>query len=189
MLLLACGSDDGLVDLVITGSPVTNVAAGNQYIFQPTAQGADGDTLRFTIQNKPDWAGFNETTGRLFGTPTSNDIGTYSSIVIGVSAGAATSSLPEFSITVVAFGNGSATLTWIAPTERTDNTPLSNLAGFNIYYGQTSGDHANKIALNNPGIATYVVDNLTPGTWYFAVTAFDANGRESNSSREGSRSF
>ncbi len=132
MLFLACGSDDGLVDLVITGSPVTNVAVGNQYIFQPTAQGADDDTMRFTIQNKPDWAGFNETTGRLFGTPTSNDIGTYSSIVIRVSAGPATSSLPEFSITVVAFGNGSATLTWIAPTERTDNTPLTDLAGFSI---------------------------------------------------------
>ena len=189
MLLLACGSDDGLVDLVITGSPVTNVAAGNQYIFQPTAQGADGDTLRFTIQNKPDWAGFNETTGRLYGTPTSNDIGTYSSIVIRVSAGPATSSLPEFSITVVAFGNDSATLTWIAPTERTDNTPLTNLAGFNIYYGQTSGDHANKIAINNPGIATYVVGNLTPGSWYFVVTAFDANGLESNSSREGNTSI
>ena len=189
MLLLACGSDDGLVDLVITGSPVTYAAAGNQYILQPTAQGADGDTMRFTIQNKPDWAGFNETTGRLFGTPTSNDIGTYSSTVISVSAGAATSSLPEFSITVVAFGNGSATLTWFAPTERTNNTPLTDLAGFNVYYGQTSRDYGNKIAINNPGIATYVVGNLTPGTWYFSVTAFDANGLESNSSSEGNRSF
>ncbi len=174
---------------VITGSPFTIAAAGNQYGFRPTGQDADGDTMRFTIQNKPAWASFDERTGRLFGTPTSNDIGTYSSIVFRVSDGITTSSLPAFSITVEAFGVGSATLTWIAPTNRTDNTPLTNLAGFNINYGQTSGDYGNKIALNNPGITTYVVDNLSSGTWYFVVTALDANGLESNPSNQGSKSF
>ena len=174
---------------VITGSPYTIAAAGNQYSLRPTAQDADGDTMRFTIQNKPAWALFDEITGRLFGIPTSNDIGTYSSIVIRVSDGTTTSGLPAFSITIEAFGNGSTTLTWIAPTERIDNTPLTNLAGFNVYYGQASGDYGNKIALNNPGIATYVVDNLSFGTWYFVVTANDTNGLESNPSGEGRRTF
>jgi hypothetical protein len=32
-----------------------------------------------------------------------------------------------------------------------------------------------------------VVDNLGQGTWYFAVTAYDADGRESNFSNVGSK--
>lgn len=195
-------SDDPIFDFVIadnnsgnnsapeiTVSPSGTETVGNQYNFRPTAQDADGDTMRFTIQSKPAWASFDEFTGRLFGTSTSNDIRTYSSIIISVSDGITTSSLPAFSITVEAIANGLATLMWTAPTERTDNTPLTNLAGFNIYYGQTSGDYGNKIALNNPGITTYMVDNLSTGTWYFVVTAVDATGLESNPSNQSIKSF
>ncbi len=34
----------------------------------------------------------------------------------------------------------------------------------------------------NPGPARYVVDNLSPATWYFAVTAYDVGGLESDRS-------
>ncbi|MFQ6005670.1 MAG: putative Ig domain-containing protein [Woeseia sp.] len=174
---------------VISGSPPTTATVGNHYSFRPTAQDADGDTLSFSIRNKPAWASFDGLTGRLSGTPTSNDVGSHGAIVISVSDGKTASHLPAFSITVQAFATGTATLLWTAPTQRTDNTPLTNLAGFNIYYGQTSGNYANLIAVTNPGITTYVVDNLSAGTWYFVVTAFDANGLESNPSNEGSKSF
>ncbi|MFQ5634652.1 MAG: putative Ig domain-containing protein [Gammaproteobacteria bacterium] len=174
---------------VISGSPATTATVGNQYSFRPSAQDADGDTLRFSIRNKPAWASFDGLTGRLSGTPGANDVGSYSAIVISVSDGKTSASLPAFSITVEAFAMGTATLFWTAPTQRTDSTPLTNLAGFNIYYGQTSGDYANLIAVTNPGITTYVVDNLSAGIWYFVVTALDANGLESNPSNEGSKSF
>ena len=85
---------------VISGSPPTSATAGQAYAFQPTASDADGDTLNFTIANKPSWASFNQATGRLSGTPTA--AGTYSRIVISVDDGRATTSLPAFTITVAA---------------------------------------------------------------------------------------
>ena len=62
--------------------------------FQPSASDADGDALSFSISNKPGWAGFNTGTGRLNGTPTQT--GSHSSIVISVSDGTDTVSLPAF---------------------------------------------------------------------------------------------
>ena len=174
---------------LISGTPVPTATVGQQYSFRPAAQDADGDTMHFSIENMPAWATFNETSGRLFGTPTANDVGIYDAIRISVSDGAASSSLPPFSIAVEAFGNGAATVSWTIPTQRTDNTPLTDLAGFNVYYGQASGDYANKVVVNNPGIATHVVDNLSAGTWYFIVTAVDQDGLESNPSNEGMKNF
>ncbi len=174
---------------MISGTPLPSATAGVQYSFRPTAQDPDGDTMEFRIANKPSWANFNRSNGRLYGTPTANDIGRYTDIIISVSDGQVSAALPKFTIDVEAFGGGSATLTWSIPTQRTDGSQLNNLSGFNVYYGQTSGDYANKIIVNNAGITNYVVDNLSSGPWFFIVTAFDANGLESNPSNEGQKSF
>ena len=174
---------------MISGSPQLGATAGVQYSFRPVAEDPDGDTMQFNVDNIPGWASFNSTTGRLFGTPTANDVGLHENIVISVSDGEVSSSLPAFDIEVVAFSNGTATLTWTIPTERTDNTPLDNLEGFHIYFGQSSGDYANKITVNNSTISNYMVDNLGAGRWYFVVTAFDSDGLESNPSNEGSKAF
>ena len=66
----------------ISGSPASSVAAGSTYAFQPAASDADGDPVRFRIANRPVWASFDSSTGRLRGTPTAANAGTYSSIVI-----------------------------------------------------------------------------------------------------------
>ncbi len=87
------------------------------------------------------------------------------------------------------WASGSATLSWTAPTERIDNTPLFDLAGYRVRYGQSSGNHSNQITINNPGITTYVVDNLSSGTWYFTVSAFDSTGQFSDLSNEGQKSI
>ena len=87
----------------ISGTPPTTVQAGTRYAFQPTATDANGDTLKFKIQGRPGWATFNSATGALTGTPTSANVGTYSSIIISVTDGRRRSrwvSLPAFSITV-----------------------------------------------------------------------------------------
>jgi hypothetical protein len=84
----------------INGSPATNVIVGNNYVFQPGASDADGDPLTFSISNRPSWAGFDSSTGRLSGTPGS--AGTFSNIRISVSDGQATAALPAFSIIAAA---------------------------------------------------------------------------------------
>ena len=82
---------------------------------------------------------------------------------------------------------GSATLSWAAPTARTDGSPLTDLAGYKIYYGRMSGVYDYQININNPGILTYVVENLVSGNWYFALTAYDSQGIESDRSGEAIR--
>ncbi len=84
----------------ISGTPATAVVAGQAYSFVPTANDADQDTLTFSIQNKPAWASFNSATGRLAGTPSGADVGTYSDIVIAVSDGLHTTALPGFALQV-----------------------------------------------------------------------------------------
>jgi hypothetical protein len=166
----------------ISGTAPTAVNAGSAYAFRPTAADADGDTLTFAIANRPAWATFNAATGQLSGTPTSASAGTYSSVVISVSDGKSSAALPAFSITVADVSNGAATLTWTPPTLNTDGTSLTNLAGYRIVYGVTSTQLTQTIQVANAGMSTYVVDNLAPGTYYFAVRAYTSGGLESANS-------
>jgi hypothetical protein len=85
---------------VISGNPAGSVAADENYSFRPNASDADGDDLVFSILGKPDWASFNSNTGRLTGTLSNDDAGNYKNIVIAVTDGTDTVSLPAFSIRV-----------------------------------------------------------------------------------------
>jgi hypothetical protein len=85
---------------VISGAPATTATAGSGYSFVPTASDADGDSLTFSIEQKPEWADFDPATGELSATPSSDDDGTYADIVISVTDGTATSSLSPFTIVV-----------------------------------------------------------------------------------------
>jgi hypothetical protein len=85
-------------------------------------------------------------------------------------------------------GNGVATLSWTPPTENTDNTPLEDLSGFRIYYGTASGNYSKTVDVD-AGLTEYVVENLSSGTWYFVVTAYNSLGIESAPSDEVSKTF
>jgi len=76
------------------------------------------------------------------------------------------------------------TLQWDAPTENVDGSALSDLKGYKVHYGQESNSYEDTIEIANPGLTTYVVDNLPSGTYYFAVTAYNSNGHESTLSGE-----
>lgn len=88
----------------ISGTPVTSVTVGEEYLFLPTASDADGDPLTFAIERKPAWAEFDQATGRLSATPGAADIGSYTAIVISVSDGQASSSLAPFDVAVQSAG-------------------------------------------------------------------------------------
>ena len=77
---------------------------------------------------------------------------------------------------------GEAVFQWTPNSE-------SNLAGYNIYIGQKSGDYANMIDVGSPalidGKVVAAVVNLRPGaTYYFVATAYDMDGFESGFSQE-----
>ena len=77
---------------------------------------------------------------------------------------------------------GSATLSWQAPTTRTDGTPLTNLAGYRIRYGTAPGSYTNLLTIANGGITSAVVEGLPPATYYFVASAYDTTGAESSNS-------
>jgi len=76
-------------------------------------------------------------------------------------------------------GDRAATLSWDAPTSNTNGTALTDLAGYRIYYGSSPEDLSQSVKISSVGLQTYVIDNLDPGTWYFAVMAVASNGGES----------
>jgi hypothetical protein len=104
----------------------------------------------------------------------------YSNIRITVTDGQLSASLPQFSINVSAVALGSVTLSWTPPTRNTDGSALTDLAAYKIYYGLSEGNYTNNIRINNPGIATYVVEDLAPDTYYFVSTAINDAGIESD---------
>ncbi|HEX6994970.1 MAG TPA: putative Ig domain-containing protein [Gammaproteobacteria bacterium] len=166
----------------ISGTPPTTVLEETPYLFVPSAGDADGDILHFSIANLPRWAAFEPTTGRLEGTPSSADVGTYEDVRISVTDGADDAHLQPFSITVTAVARGAVELSWLAPTENVDGSPLTDLAGYKIYWGTQRGDYPNSVTIDNPGIVTYILEGLVPGTYYFVATAFNTEGAESDPS-------
>jgi hypothetical protein len=166
----------------ITGLPPSTIIEGEDYQFVPSAADADGDALSFSIRRKPAWADFDPATGRLSGTPNGGDVGNFTNIEISVSDGQASSVLPAFAITVDAIALGSATLSWLPPTENEDGSTLTDLAGYRIYYGRDRNNLTRSIVLNNPGLTNYVIENLAPSIWHFAMTSVNSDGDESTRS-------
>jgi hypothetical protein len=143
--------------------------------------------LSFTIVNGPSWAKFSSTTGQLSGTPAATDVGIYKSIQVAVTDGSAVTALPAFSITVAAepvSSTSTVSLSWAAPTENSDGTPLSDLTGYNVHYGTKSQTYSKVIEVANPGLTDYVVQDLAAGTYYFSVAAYNTTGTESPLSSE-----
>jgi hypothetical protein len=160
----------------IQGQPGTSIVAGQAYSFSPTATDPNGDALTFTATNVPAWASFNQSTGAVTGTPTGTDVGTYSNIRITVSDGTASATLAAFAITVTDVGTGAATLSWTPPTQNSDGSALTNLAGYLITYGRSASALDRSISLSNSSLSTFVVENLSSGTWYFAISAVNSAG-------------
>jgi len=81
-------------------------------------------------------------------------------------------------------GKGTALMSWTSPTDNTDNSTLTDLAGFKIYYGTFPGEYDKTITINNPGLSSYLVENLASSDWFFVMTAFNTSGIESAYSAE-----
>jgi hypothetical protein len=171
----------------LKGSLPSQVLVGFSVTFAPQASDPEGDTLTFSATGLPAWMSIDSRTGAVSGKPTAADVGTYTNIVISVSDGRTTSTLPPQTVAVVATAAGRATLSWVPPTENVDGTPITNLAGYRIRFGTSPDALIQSVEIANPGLVNYVIENLTPATWYFSVTAYTAAGVESGLSNLASK--
>jgi hypothetical protein len=178
-------------DPSIAGTPPATAAVGNEYSFTPMANDPSGEALTFSVQNLPAWATFDDASGRLSGTPEAGDVGTASGIVISVSNGTRSASLPVFSISVnpAGTGSGSATLSWMPPAQNTDGSALTNLAGYHVYYGTNPSALDKSVKITNASVSSYVVSDLAPATWYFSVKAYNSKNVESDFSKKVSKTI
>lgn len=78
------------------------------------------------------------------------------------------------------------TITWAIGAEATvswDANTESDLSGYKIYHGTSSGSYDDALDVGNK--TSFIINNLVIGTTYFfAVTAYDFSGNESNFSEE-----
>ena len=51
--------------------------------------------------------------------------------------------------------------------------------GYKVYYGVKSGSYGAVVDIPNPSLTTYVVQDLSAGTYYFALAAYNTQGVES----------
>ena len=79
--------------------------------------------------------------------------------------------------------NAVLNLSWVAPTENVDGTPLTDLAGYRIYYGDDSQSYPNATDINDANATNFAL-TLPSGSYYVAMTALDVDGNESAYSNE-----
>ena len=92
-------------------------------------------------------------------------------------------SLPALLILICSFNQAMAadvSLAW-------DPSVSPNISGYKVYVGNASRIYGTPITIGNQ--TTYTVTGLSNGTYYFAVTAFDADGNESDFSNEVSQTI
>lgn len=75
---------------------------------------------------------------------------------------------------------GSAIVTWIAPQTNADGSALTNLLGFHVYYGTDANVLGTLRDVPGAAASDTAFTKLAPGTYYFAVTAYTADGAESD---------
>jgi hypothetical protein len=144
--------------VTISGTPATNVTAGQAYSFTPSATDSEGRTLAFAIANMPSWASFSASSGQLSGTPSGTSVGTYSNIVIAVSDGVRSATLPAFAVQVLA-GSGSSPP---PPPPTISGTPATTDVAGSVYAFQpsASGPSGTTLAFsvqNKPAWATFSI--------------------------------
>jgi hypothetical protein len=185
MTSMACLSAGA--QMTISGTPPSTATVGEQYNFAPVVYDANGKELQFDYVNRPAWSGAYRGSGAIIGTPT--QAGVYANIQIQAWDGEHFATTAPFTITVLAAGAGptapptaaagSATVSWEKPTQNTNGTPLTDLAGYIVRYGTDIAELSSSVMVTSPNTTTLEIGSLSPGNWHFAVTAINAMNVES----------
>ena len=149
--------------LTISGTPPSGVLTGQSYSFTPTAYDSRPRTLVFAISNRPSWATFSSSSGQLSGIPTTANVGTYSNIVIAVSDGSRTATLPAFSVQVSAAAATAPAPAPVLPPVISGTPPTSVQAGSSYAFQPTASDPSGLTlsfsVQNKPAWATFSIVN------------------------------
>lgn len=74
---------------------------------------------------------------------------------------------------------GMATVSWTSPDANIDGSAIGDLAGFRIYFDHTPLSKGSPFTFVG-NKTEFTVPNLEPGLYYFAVSAVDTGGEESD---------
>lgn len=161
---------------LISGTPPASGQVGALYSFTPTANDPDGDVLSFSMESTPPGGTISSATGKFAWTP--NAAGVRSQMAIIAKDPQGLSARLAFGSVTIASAPGSVTLSWDAPTQNTDGSTLTDLAGYTLYQG-TSATALSELAQVQASTTSYIVNALTTGTYYWAVSARNTGGAES----------
>jgi hypothetical protein len=173
------GSNNSMPTLTITGPADNSQFSSNQTVtLQANASDDEDGDISSNIQWSSDLDG---------------DLGVGRNLEVTLTAGTHTITAyvedsgnlaAESSISLIVDApEGVATVMWTPPQENTDNTSLTDLAGFKIYYGTDANQLNQTIVIDDATITSWVIDNLSANTTYFfAVTAYNEQGIESEPS-------
>jgi hypothetical protein len=164
----SAGNGDGGAPRVELTASDSAVAAGEVVELSWTSANADQCTA------SGGWSGDRGTQGRATGGPITE--GTTFTLTCSGAGGNA------MAMVTVAM-SGVITLKWQPPAENVDGTPVSDLAGYRIYYGERSREYTNHEAVPNPRAMSHDVP-VVSGSYYFAMTVLDSSGNESGYSNE-----
>jgi hypothetical protein len=133
-----------------------------------TVGDASAKTISVPISSTALFAG-TKTFGLALASATGASLGSPSSAAVGIMGAAAATPV-------------TANLTWTAPTLNDNGTDLTNLAGYNVYYGNSPTTMTSMTTVSDPTALSFKVSNLSHGTWYFAVSAYNSDGQTSGPS-------
>ena len=80
-------------------------------------------------------------------------------------------------------------ISWQVPTANTDESPLTDLAGYTVYCWNTDGQETETFAIEDSAITTYELQGLRPGTYQCAISAVSRAGNQSALSNVVSRTI
>ncbi len=179
------GSVNDTVDVTVITIPIPTISLSSS----PSTVSEGGSTiLSWNSTNATsctasgDWSGTKGATG----SETINSITNNSQFILDCS-GTGGSASASVNVAVVMSNNGTALLSWTPPTENTDGSTLTDLAGYRVYYGTQSGNYSESVEISNPGVASYLIENLAPASWYFVMTSYNTANIESAYSEEVSK--
>jgi hypothetical protein len=104
------------------------------------------------------------------------------SLAISSASGATFGDPIEATISIRQTAAGAVNLSWAAPTQNTDGSVLTDLAGYYLYYGTVGGQLTQVMQLSSPNETSIALSGLSQGTWYFAAMAYNSSGATSGMS-------